>query len=83
MKEKIINYLKGFNYPADIIEDVRTSSFSTFILEEIWMLLKKKDLADYEIKWIFASENQCKVALSRYNRNKGIDDLVFGYPFYG
>lgn len=77
MKQKIISYLAMLSYPEEVIEKIMSSTFSTFLLSEIWDLLKRKDLSDVEIKFIFASEANCKLALSRYNRNLCIDDLLY------
>lgn len=77
MKQRIIDYLSKLNYPETLIEQIMKSEFSTFLLSEIYHLLEKVDLSDVEISFIFASENNAKIALSKLNRGLSIDSLVY------
>ena len=77
MKQRIIDYLSSLNYPETLIEQVMKSEFSTFLLSEIYRLFEKVDLSDVEISFIFASENNAKIALSKLNRGLSIDSLVY------
>lgn len=77
MKQRIIDYLSSLCYPEVTIEKVMRSSFSTFLLSEIYHTLQNYDLSDMEIEFIFASETNAKIALSKLNRGLSIDSLVY------